>query len=58
MYQPELQNLDCPVAFIPMQQWVIEERALGQSTPQAIVSFKAALRDPRARTKVAHGAES
>ena len=38
------------VQFIPLRQWVIEERALGQTTPQAIASLTAAMKDPRART--------
>ena len=38
------------VQYIPLRQWCIEERALGQTTAQAITSFNAAVRDSRAKT--------
>ena len=36
--------------FVPLREWIKEERALGFTTAQAIESFKAAWKDPKART--------
>lgn len=36
--------------YVPLREWIKEERKLGFTTAQAIVSFKAAWKDPKART--------
>ena len=43
--------------FIPMRQWVIEERQSGQTTQQAVASWKDAIRDPLCRKRVVNNVQ-
>ena len=41
--------------FVPLREWIKEERQLGFSTPEAIESFKQAWKDPQALTRLHAG---
>ena len=41
--------------WITLRTWIIEERALGKTTPDAIEAWNLAFRDGTCRTKVKNG---